>query len=138
KPNIWWRRTAQRLLVDRKSEKAVEPLKSLALSSKAPLGRLHALWTLDGLSKLDAVLVEKALHDSEPGVRENAIILAESWLADPKLVEALLKLEQDSDPRVRFQLLATLGSVRTAAAAQARKRLLDRDMEDRWVQMAAL
>ena len=80
KPNIWWRRTAQRLLVDRKSEKSVEPLKRLALTSKSPLGRLHALWTLDGLGKLDAGLVEKAFGDSEPGVRENAIILSEGSL----------------------------------------------------------
>ncbi len=138
KPNIWWRRTAQRLLIDRQSARAVQPLQHLAQSSNSALGRLHALWTLDGLGKLDAALVEKALGDSEPGVRENAIVLAESRLSDPKLVEALLKLEQDGDSRVRFQLLATLGSVRTPAAAQARKRLLDRDMEDRWVQMAAL
>ena len=138
KPNIWWRRTAQRLLMDRKNEKAVEPLKQMAASGKSPLARLHALWTLDGLGKLDAALVQKALGDSEAGVRENAIILAEKRLSDPKLVEALFKMEQDAEPRVRFQLLATLGSVRTPAAAQARKRLLDRDMEDRWVQMAAL
>ncbi|MDQ6700411.1 MAG: HEAT repeat domain-containing protein [Acidobacteriota bacterium] len=138
KPNIWWRRTAQRLLLDRKSERAVEPLKQLAQSGKSSLGRLHALWTLDGLSKLDTALVQKALGDSDPGVRENAIILAESKLPDPKLIDALFNLEKDSDPRVRFQLLATLGYVRTPAAAQLRKRLLDRDMEDRWVQMAAL
>ncbi|MCU1337825.1 MAG: putative rane-bound dehydrogenase domain protein [Bryobacterales bacterium] len=138
KPNIWWRRTAQRLLVDRKSERAVEPLKQLAQSSKSPLGRLHALWTLEGLNKLDTALVQKALGDSEPGVRENAIILAESRLADPKLVDSLFNLEKDSDPRVRFQLLATLGFLKSPAAAQVRQRLLDRDMEDRWVQMAAL
>jgi putative heme-binding domain-containing protein len=138
KPIVWWRRTAQRLLVDRKSEKPVEPLKHLAQSSKSPLGRLHALWTLDGLGKLDATLVERALGDSEPGVRENAIVLAESRLSDPNLVDALLKMEKDGDSGVRFQLLATLGSVRTPTAAQARRRLLDRDMEDRWVQLAAL
>jgi hypothetical protein len=138
KPNIWWRRTAQRLLVDRKSARAVDPLKKLAVSSKFPLGRLHALWTLDGLGKLDTALVENALGDSEPGVRENAIILAESRLPDRTLVDRLLKLEPDADSRVRFQLLATLGSVRTPAATQARKRLLDRDIEDRWVQLAAL
>ena len=138
KPEIWWRRTAQRLLVDRQSASAVQPLRHLAQAGKSPLARLHALWTLDGLGKLDAALVGKALADSEPGVRENAIVLAESRLSDTKLVEALLKLERDGDSRVRFQLLATLGSVRTPAAAQARKRLLDRDMEDRWVQLAAL
>ncbi len=138
KPNIWWRRTAQRLLVDRKSEKAVEPLKQLALHGSSPLGRLHALWTLDGLGKLDPSLIEKALADAEPGVRENAIILAEMRLPDPTLADALLKMEQDANPRVRFQLLATLGSVHTPAAAKVRHHLLERDMEDRWVQLAAL
>ena len=138
RPEIWWRRTAQRLLVDRQSEKAVEPLRRLALEGKSPLGRLHALWTLDGLGRLDAPLVEKALGDREAGVRENAIILAESRIAQGKLTAALLEMEKDGDARVRFQLLATLGSVHTPAAAQIRKRLLDRDMEDRWVQTAAL
>ena len=141
KPNIWWRRTAQRLLVDRRSEQAVAPLKQMAQSGKSPLGRLHALWTLDGLGKLDEATVEKALGDSEAGVRENAIILAEARLSKfpgSKLPDALFKMEQDPDARVRFQLLATLGSVRTPQAAGTRKRLLDRDMEDRWVQMAAL
>src|SRR5207244_11580758 len=60
KLNIWWRRTVQRLLVDRKSEKAAEPLKQLARSSKSPLARLHALWTLDGLGKLDSGLDRKS------------------------------------------------------------------------------
>lgn len=138
KPNIWWRRTSQRLLVDRKSEKAAGPLKQLVLHGSSPLGRLHALWTLDGLGKLDASLVEKALADPEAGVRENAIILAEMRLPDPSLAAALLKMEQDANPRVRFQLLATLGSVHTPAAAKVRHHLLERDMEDRWVQLAAL
>ena len=136
RPGIWWRRTAQRLLVDRKNEQAAAPLKQMAESGKSPLGRLHALWALDGLGRLDEATIEKALGDSEAGVRENAIILAESRLS--KLAAALLKMENDPDPRVRFQLLATLGSVHTSQAATARKKLLDRDVEDRWVQMAAL
>lgn len=138
-PHIWWRRNAQRLLVDRRGDHAVEPLRQLARDGQAsPLGRLHALWTLDGLGKLDAPLIAAALGDREPGVRENAIVLAESRLSDAALVDALLKLEADADPRVRFQLLATLGSVATPAAAAARQRLLDRDMEDKWFQAAAL
>ena len=53
-PNIWWRRTAQRLLVDRQSAGAAGPLRKLFESSPSPVARLHALWTLDGLHKLDA------------------------------------------------------------------------------------
>jgi len=138
KPNIWWRRTAQRLLVDRKSERSVAPLVKMALSGASPLGRLHALWTLDGIGRLDAATVIQALHDREAGVRENAIILSETRVADAPMVDALLRMENDADPRVRFQLLATLGALRTPAVAAVRQRLLDRDMEDRWVRMAAL
>lgn len=130
---IWWRRTAQRLLMDRRSERSVAPLVQLAQAGASPLGRLHALWTLDGLGKLDAALITRALSDPDAGVRENAAILAE-----PKLAAAVLKLENDPSPRVRFQALLTLGSVATPEAASARKRMLDRDMEDRWFQIAAL
>ena len=50
-PNLWWRRTAQRLLVDRKASAAIPALVALAADEAAPLGRLHALWTLDALGR---------------------------------------------------------------------------------------
>ena len=40
-------------------------------------GRLHALWTLEGLGALDAASITRALGDTDPGVRENAVLLAE-------------------------------------------------------------
>src|SRR4030095_5634940 len=47
-PNVWWRRTAQRLLVDRQSAASVTPLKNLFRQSSSSLARLHVLWTLEG------------------------------------------------------------------------------------------
>jgi putative membrane-bound dehydrogenase-like protein len=138
-PNIWWRRTAQRLLVDRQSERAVTPLLRLFETSKEAVGRLHALWTLDGLHKLDLKLVQKALADPEAGVRENAILLAEPALKQhPELVNALLAMEHDPDSRVRFQLLCTLGSIVSPASTAVQDRLLAQDREDPWMQIAAL
>ena len=138
-PNIWWRQTAQRLLVDRQSAEAVGPLIQLFQNSDSGAARVHALWTLDGLGKLDAGLVEKALDDPEPGVRENAVRLVESRLSSsPGLAETLLKLGDDPDPGVRFQLLCTLGFLESSSARAARERLLERDIEDRWFQIAAL
>ena len=138
-PNVWWRRTAQRLLVDRRSAAAAVLLVRLFHDSASPLARLHALWTLDGLGRLDTGLVEQALSDRAAGVRESAIALAESRLAaHPALVDALFQLEGDADPRVRFQLLATIGSVDGPRAQAIRERLLLRDLEDEWVQTAAL
>jgi putative membrane-bound dehydrogenase-like protein len=138
-PNIWWRRTAQRLLVDRQSAGAVGPLRQLFESSVSPAGRLHALWALDGLHKLDPKLIEKALSDAEPGVRENAIMMAESRLAsDPALSAKLLQMENDPNPRVQFQLLCTLGGIDSAASRAVQERLLTRNIENPWMQVAAL
>ena len=77
-PNPWWRRTAQRLLLDRHALDAAGDLVRVASISPSPVGRVHALWTLDGLHRLDTELIEKALDDAEPGIRENAVLLAES------------------------------------------------------------
>jgi len=138
-PNIWWRRTAQRLLVDRKAVDVAGALVEMAMQGAAPLGRLHALWTLDGLGKLEPAQIEKALSDSEAGVRENAVVLAESRLRNsPALVRGLLGMVNDPSAKVRFQLLCTLGAVASPEARAARDQLLARDIEDKWFQIAAM
>ena len=138
-PNQWWRRTAQRLLVDQQAPEARELLLRLFRESPSALGRLHALWTLEGLGKLEPAVVRDALGDPEPGVRENAVRLAEPFLPDDRrLAERLLAMVGDPDPRVRFQLLCTLGGLDSPAARSARDRLLFAGIEDEWMQVAAL
>ena len=138
-PNLWRRRTAQRLLVNRGGEEAVAALGTLAENHAAPLGRLHALWTLEGLGKLETDLIEKALDAPEAGLRENAILLAERRLANsPDFAKKLIAMTDDPDARVRFQLLCTLGDVESTAARGARDKLLARDIDDRWMRVAAL
>ena len=137
--NIWWRRTAQRLLVDRKDSESVEVLEQIAASNDAPEGRLHALWTLQGIGELKAAHVRSAFQDPHPGVRENAIVLAEFFMADsPEIRTALYGLESDSHPRVRFQLLCTLGLLDTPESQAIQKHLLIDDIDDEWMQLAAL
>lgn len=137
-PNVWYRRSAQRLLVDRRTP-AAAALERLARESPSPQGRVHALWTLDGLGRLEAGLVSNALSDAVPGVRENAVRLAELHLTRaPELSERLLALQDDPDPKVRFQLLLTLGELDGPSVRDAREKLLFHDLEDEWVQVAAL
>src|SRR5690606_8356766 len=57
---------------------------------------------------------------------------------EPGLIQALLPLQDDPDAKVRFQLLCTLGFVNTPQANEVRQNLLFRDINDRWVQIAAL
>jgi putative membrane-bound dehydrogenase-like protein len=137
--NPWWRRTAQRLLVDRKPAEAVPLLSAMAASDASPLARVHAIWTLDGFGALKPDQIDKALQDSSAGVRENAIRLAEPRMSeDTGLLKRLLSMGADPDPRVRFQLLCTLGFVSTPAARQVRDKLLVSGLGDKWIQIAAL
>ncbi len=138
--NLWWRRTAQRLLLDRRSPQIAPALETVARQGASPLGRLHALWTLDGLGLLDETLVVRALGDSEPGVRENALRLAEPRLAGSAVLRAavLARAVVEQDARAQFQLLATLGGLDSAEAKAAQQQLFFAHLDDPWMQVAAL
>lgn len=137
--NIWWRRNAQRLLVDRNDPAAVEPLKKLVSNSTVATARLHALWTLEGLERLDDNLIITALQDVEAGVRKNAIKIAEKRLQeDPSLVESLLEMKDDPDPQVRHQLLLSLGDLSSVRIHEVREEIVFEDLEDSWMQTAFL
>lgn len=137
--NNWWRLNAQRLLVDRNDKKSIPGLIAMAKNTSSDVGRLHALWTLEGMGALDPSVITKALSDPVAGIRENAIRLAELHLSSaPQLTDALFSLQTDPDPKVRFQLLLTLGFVNTPQSVEARTKLLFADIDDKWVQIAAL
>jgi putative membrane-bound dehydrogenase-like protein len=137
-PNIWWRRNAQRLLIDGNDQTVITPLEQMVLNEKNPLGKLHALYTLEGLNALKPELLTKTLADHSAGVRENAVKLSEPFLKDKNLQNALVGLQNDAHPKVRFQLLCTLGFLETPEAAKARENLLFKNIEDPWMQIAAL
>jgi putative membrane-bound dehydrogenase-like protein len=137
-PNAWWRMNAQRLLADRANKDAIPALVEMTKNHSA-MGRLHALWTLEGLGELKTEQIEQALKDSVAGIRENALQLAELHLQQsPGLAKALLAMHNDPNAKVRFQLLLTLGFLDSPEAAQARNQILFGDINDKWVQIAAL
>jgi len=137
--NIWWRRNAQRLLVDRKISEIPDELFEMANNNQKPEGRVHALWTLEGLGKTKPELIINALQDKEAGVRKNAIQIAELHLSEyPEMESPLLQMVSDKDPKVRFQLLCTLGFLKSESASLAREKLLFENIEEEWMQVAAL
>jgi putative membrane-bound dehydrogenase-like protein len=137
--NVWWRLTAQRLLMERQDRSVVASLRRLAGEARAGPGRAHALWTLEGLGGLDEGLIGQALKDRDPGVREQALRLADSRLASSApLRTAVAGLADDPSPRVRFQAAFTLGEAESPETTAALARVLRRDVADPWTQTAVL
>jgi len=139
-PNGWRRDAAQRLLVERQPRAAVPGLTRLAETGADWRGRLHALWTLDGLTMLTPETVVKALNDANRDVRVTALRLSERWLAseEPTVVKAVLTRLDDPDWNVRQQLAATLGELPAGARVPAMANLLERYGTDPVVVDAAL
>ena len=125
--NAWKRETSQRLLCQRRDPSSIPLLESLVKSSEQPLARMHALWTLAGMSALrPAVLVRTLSADKHARVREHAIRMAEPLLkSSPELRAALLKQAQDADPRVRFQLALSLGEADPETALRGLRKLAE-------------
>ncbi len=137
--NIWWRRNAQRLLMDKKDPQTVSLLHQLIDTTNSATAFVHALWALNGFNAIDIPTLQKALHYPVAGVRENAIRIAELHLQQlPQLENVLLSLQNDTAAKVRYQLLCTLGNINDAQTETVRQQILIKDIEDKWVQVAAL
>ncbi len=137
--NIWWRRNAQRLLMDKADSLTIPLAQKLLNAPILPTAAVHALWLLEGLHAITLEELQKALQNAEAGVRENAIQIAEMHLsAFPEIEKNLIAMQNDVNPRVRYQLLCTLGELHDQEAETTRRKILIRDIEDKWVQIAAL
>jgi putative membrane-bound dehydrogenase-like protein len=138
-PNIWWRMTAQRLLLERQDKKAVPYLKSLCTKGEAPESRVHALRTLEALAALTEEEIKTAMHDKNPAVREHAIELAEPRLSTSSvLATELVPLAFDPDARVRFQCALSLGEVNDISVVRPLAKIALQNLDDKWTRVAVL
>jgi putative membrane-bound dehydrogenase-like protein len=137
--NIWWRRNSQRLLMDKKDTQTISLVRKLLDTINTATAVVHALWLLDGFHAITPEDLQKAFRHKEAGVRENAIKIAELHLKEfPQLEKDLLIMQNDIASKVRYQLLCTLGDLNNDEAETAKQNILMHDIEDKWVQIAAL
>ncbi len=125
--NGWTRDTAQRLLVEKRDPAPAAALREFAATAANPLGRVHALWTLDGLGALARPEILHALGDPDPRVCAAAVRLAEKFLApqpDPEVLARLVALTASPEPAVRLQLALSLGDAKVPAAGAALRTLV--------------
>jgi mono/diheme cytochrome c family protein/glucose/arabinose dehydrogenase len=130
--NNWWRETSQRLLVERGDASVVPALQELVTNGPTSMGKVHALWTLDGLHQLDEATVSTALDDKAPRVRATAIRLCDSFLktgARSSLLEKLVAMTGEREPFVQQQLALTLGEAADRDADLAMAKLVQQAPE---------
>ena len=121
-PSGWVRDNAQRILVEegRGVRDALEVLRE-GLPEATPLGRLHALWVLDGIGALREADVLAALADGDARVRRTAMRLAERWMAtgSKEATDRVVGLGAQGDQRDLHQALLSLGDANTDHADDA-------------------
>ena len=135
-PNRWWRLQAQRLLLERQDPSIVPTLKTMLKEHQDPRTRLHALYVLEGLNALDDALVERAMTDAHPGVREHGVRLAERF---PTCLPQLLKSAEDPSAQVAFQASLSLGEFSDQdEVVSALARVAEQHTDDPWFRTAVL
>ncbi|MFM7750749.1 MAG: PVC-type heme-binding CxxCH protein, partial [Opitutaceae bacterium] len=136
-PESWWRELARRLLVERAAVESVEAIERVVSEARRPEARVQALWTLHGLGRLRAEVIEAAVRDASAGVREQALALAGRRLAaEPKFGLLLARAAADADARVRFCAALELGSWADERAVAPLAAIALRDGADRWTRAA--
>ena len=122
-PNGWWRDNAQKLIILREDKSIVPQLEELVLGKssiadklmfwKDPashLGRIHALWTLEGLGALDKSVILSVMDDEDPQLQKVALELGEPYLQnnDTEVLAKFKKLANTSNINVRKQVILSL------------------------------
>jgi hypothetical protein len=145
-PNLFWRRHAQRLLVERGKYDVLPALIALAGNRSMDeaglnVGAMHALWTLHGLGTLDGqhptatAAATAALTHPSAGVRRNAVAVVPRTEPSIKPVLASGMLD-DADAQARmaaFLALSEMPSNPDAARAIAARVNKPANLNDRWL-----
>ncbi|GIW82733.1 MAG: cytochrome c [Gemmatales bacterium] len=135
-PNAWWRTTAQRLIWERQDRKTLPALNKMLRSPK-PIGRLHAAWLLASFNVISEKALVELLNDEHPRIRENAVQIAEPLLTKSKSVQqAVLRLADDPDAKVRFETALALGAWDDDRVIGALVKIATAGVADRWTRYA--
>lgn len=147
--NMFWRLTAQRLIVERGQKDVVPQLIALARKTSVDAvgingGAFHALWTLKGLGELETggteayrAAVESLKHPAA-GVRKAAAMVLPRT---PESAGAILtaNLLQDPDPHTRLAVLLALADMPTSAqigSALYKESQKPENFSERWLSRA--
>lgn len=141
--NGWDRRTAQRLIFQNNDPSVTGNLIKI-LAENNPKAKIPALWLLNDWQKITPDLLTNLLKDVNPGVRENALQVADRLINLPqfngnlKLKNQINQMLDDKDPRVRFQLLCSSAFFNDFTEPNFKSAILTKNISDPWFGLAAI
>ncbi len=127
----WHRDMAQRLLVERKDTAIKKFLWEVVQKGKNNLGRIHALWTLEGLKTLNPDTLLQLLKDENTGVSTTAMRLLEPYAESDKKIriqlgEKLLALSHQASIEQSLQIALTAEALDQKESHQVLKIIVSR------------
>jgi glucose/arabinose dehydrogenase/mono/diheme cytochrome c family protein len=138
-PNGWWRDNAQKQIIVLGDKSVVPSLKAMVagqsvagIQTITPLGKIHALWTLEGLDAIDKDILSGALKDENSQVRKAAVWISEPYLKrnDDQIITEVAALKNDSNYNVRVQVLLSMYNVTSEKAKSVVKELIDQNVNN--------
>ena len=134
--NLFWRQTAQRLIVNDRMFDKVEALQHRVLLPG--VGAIHALWTLKGLDKINENTIKSALKNKDAAVRRNAVRALENKKTDEELLYNSSTLT-DKDLLVRLSAIVKLAQFNETPVHKRAAGILSEDEinnKDEWLKLA--
>lgn len=110
--NGWVRDRAQQVLITRGTIAIVQELRKMVLEGENPKGRIHALYTLEGLSELEFDFLLDAAKLDDLNLVAHAVILLEQYASQArraKIIPLFEQLAARNDRQTDLYLLSTLG-----------------------------
>ena len=134
--NLFWRQTAQRLIVNDRMFDKVEALQHRVLLPG--VGAIHALWALKGLDKINENTIKSALKNKDAAVRRNAVRALENKKTDEELLYNSSTLT-DKDLLVRLSAIVKLAQFNETPVHKRAAGILSEDEinnKDEWLKLA--
>ncbi len=105
-PDGFYRDMAQRLLIEKQDKSLIPELKKIVKKNTSTLGRLHAMWTLEGMQAADAAFLSSFISEENSLIKNNALRLLGQKPNTPTaaLDEKLLAVALRAKPTEAYQL----------------------------------
>ena len=148
-PNGWHRDTAARLLCERENDSTSPTLREFTRTTPSALGRTRARYLLETFGEFDIGLAKSALQEVNSDALIHSLRLADRLIATAQsnknnnasilaIQNRIVELTNHAEPAVRYQALFSMSGFSHQNKADVLVRQLSRDVDDKWMRLAAM